>query len=127
LQRLLNRLAGQVRKPAPLDLIQAGIGSEVRLVRVESVVYFEAEGRYTRVVHGDPGASGEVLIRTPLKELVGQLDPASFAQIHRACIVNRRHIASAIRGDGGNMAVRLHGRAETLPVARHFQGLFPGA
>jgi DNA-binding LytR/AlgR family response regulator len=130
LQQLLNQLVGQVRKPAPLEVIQAGVGKEVRLVRVEDVVYFEADNRYTRVVYtelaGGEKHEGEVLIRTPLKELIAQLDAAQFWQIHRGTIVNCRHIASAVRVDEGNMVVTLRGRAERLPVSRHFQGLFRG-
>jgi DNA-binding LytR/AlgR family response regulator len=128
LQRLLDQLSGQMRKPALLDVIQAGLGKEVRMVRVEDVVYFESDTRYTRVVYVEPGmtTSAEVLIRTPLKELLAQLDPARFWQIHRSVIVAQRHIASAIRIDEGNMVLQLRGRPEKLPVSRHFQSLFRG-
>lgn len=122
LQGLLDRLAGQVRKPAPLDVIQAGVGKEVRMVPVEDVVYFEADARYTRVVYGE----GDVLIRTPLKELLAQLDASKFWQVHRSVIVNKRHIASAQRIDEGHMFLTLRDRNEKLPVSRHFQGLFRG-
>ncbi len=130
LQRLLNRLVGQVRKPAPLEVIQAGIGKEVRLVRVDDVVYFEADNRYTRVVLREPKSrgdgDGEVLIRTPLKELIAQLDPQRFWQIDRSVIVNHREIAGTVRQEGGNMLLTLRSRGEKLPVARHFHGLFRG-
>ncbi len=126
LQQLLNQLVGQVRKPAPLEVIQAGVGKEVRLVRVEDVVYFESDSRYTRVVYTESQGGGEVLIRTPLKELIAQLDAARFWQIHRSIIVNHRHIARAVRIDEGNMVLTLRGRNEKLPVSRHFQGLFRG-
>ena len=115
-----------MRKPAPLEVIQAGIGKEIRLVRVDEVVYFESDARYTRVVCAAADSTGEVLIRTPLKELLAQLDPAQFWQIHRSVIVNHRHIASAVRIDEGNMVLTLRGRGERLPVSRHFQGLFRG-
>jgi DNA-binding LytR/AlgR family response regulator len=126
LQRLLDQLVGQARKPAPLEVLQAGVGKEVRLVRVEDVVYFESDTRYTRVVYSSAEGDGEVLIRTPLKELLAQLDPARFWQVHRSVIVNQRHIASALRIDEGSMVLSLRGRAEKLPVSRHFQGLFKG-
>jgi DNA-binding LytR/AlgR family response regulator len=125
-QQLLDTLAGQVRKPAPLEVLQAGVGKEVRLVRVEDVLYFESDARYTRVVYSDTGSNGEVVIRTPLKELLTQLDPARFWQVHRSIIVNQRHIASGVRIDEGNMVLKLRGRGETLPVSRHFQSLFKG-
>ena len=131
LRELLNRLVGQIRKPAPLDVIQAGVGKDARGVRVEDVVYFEAEGRGTRVVYtddvsGEGQGDAEMLIRTPLKELVAQLDAAQFWQVHRSIIVNHRHIVGAVRVDEARMVLSLRGRGEKLPVSRHFQDLFRG-
>lgn len=120
LQGLLTRLAGQVRKPAPLDVIRSGVGHDVRLVRVCDVVYFETDGRQTRVVSTD----GDVTIRTPLKELVTQLDAAKFWQVHRTVIVNREYVDRAVTGADGTMHLTLRGRADQLPVQRHFQSLF---
>jgi len=120
LARLLQQLGVQARRPAPLEVIQAGVGREVRLIRVEEVLYFESDTRYTRVVHAD----GDALIRTPLKELLTQLDAERFWQIHRSVVVNQRCIASALRIDEGSMVITLRGRDERLPVSRHFQGLF---
>jgi DNA-binding LytR/AlgR family response regulator len=122
LQALLAQLSAQVRRPAPAEVIQAGLGKEVRLIRVDSVIYFESDARYTRVVH----EGGEALIRTPLKELLAQLDVQRFWQVHRSVIVNHHHIAAAVRVDEGTMQLTLHGRPEKLPVSRHFQGRFRG-
>lgn len=122
LQALLARLSGQAQRPAPVEVIQASLGKEVRLIRVDTVIYFEADARYTRVVH----EGGEALIRTPLKELLAQLDAQRFWQVHRSVIVNHHHIASAVRVDEGTMHLTLHGRPEKLPVSRHFQGRFKG-
>lgn len=122
LGRLVQELAAQVRRPAPLQVLQASVGREVRLIRAEDVVYFESDSRYTRVVH----EGGDALIRTPLRELLAQLDEGLFWQVHRSVIVNHRHIASAVRVDEGAMHLVLRGRPETLPVSRHFQGLFKG-
>lgn len=128
LQRLLDQLASQFKRPTLLETIQAGVGKEVRMVRIEDVVYFESDSRYTRVVYAEPGSdsSSEVLIRTPLKELLPQLDQQRFMQIHRSIIVAQRHIESAVRIDEGNMVLQLRGRSETLSVSRHFQSLFRG-
>lgn len=123
---LLARLAAEVglpvRRPVALEVIQAGVGKEVRLIRIDEVVYFESDARYTRVVH----EGGEALIRTPLKELLAQLDAQRFWQVHRSVIVNHRHVSAAVRVDEGNMHLTLRDRPEKLPVSRHFQGLFKG-
>lgn len=124
LQQLLNRLAGQVRKPAPLDVIRVGVGQQAQLVRVEHVVYFEADTRHTRVVHAGIEGDGEVHIRTQLKELVAQLDPADFWQVHRTVIVNRHHIDHAERTPDNGLTLHLTGRPERLPVSVHFEDLF---
>ena len=119
LQALVQRL--QPVRPPPRP-IQASVGREVRLIAPEDVLYFESDNRYTRVVHRD----GEALIRTPLKELLGQLDEEQFWQVHRSVLVNSRCIASAIRVDENTMVLSLKGREERLPVSRQFQGLFKG-
>jgi DNA-binding LytR/AlgR family response regulator len=102
--------------------LQAGVGREVHLIPPEEVVYFEADQRYTRVVH----QGGDALIRTPLRELLTQLDPEQFWQIHRSVLVNSRCIARAVRIDEGSMVITLRGRDEKLPVSRQFQALFKG-
>ncbi len=119
---LLRKLAALLRSEPPLEVLQAGLGKEVRLIPVEEVVFFESDSRYTRVVHQD----GEALIRTPLKELLARLPAERFWQVHRSIIVNQRCVASAIRQDDGAMVVTLRGRPERLPVSRHFQSLFRG-
>ncbi|MCW5634275.1 MAG: LytTR family transcriptional regulator [Rubrivivax sp.] len=121
-QAPLERLATEARRTAPLTVLQAAVGREVRLIRVDEVLCLESDARYTRVVT----AAGDALIRTPLKELLAQLDEREFWQVHRSVIVNHRHIAAAVRVDEGNMQLTLRGRPERLPVSRHFQPLFKG-
>ncbi|GAP38610.1 LytTR family DNA-binding domain-containing protein [Piscinibacter sakaiensis] len=124
LDRLLDRLAGQLRRPAPLEVVETVEGSQAaRLLRVDDVIYFEADARCTRAVSRD----GEALIRTPLKELAAQLDPLRFRQIHRFVVVNERHISHTERLDEQTMVLSLRDRPRTLPVARHFQPQFLAA
>jgi len=120
LHKLLQQLL-PAAKPASRP-IQASLGREITLIAPEDVIYFESDNRYTRVIH----SGGEALIRTPLKELLAQLDAESFWQIHRSVLVNSRCIASAIRVDENSMVLTLRGREERLPVSRQFQGLFKG-
>jgi DNA-binding LytR/AlgR family response regulator len=126
LQALLAQLSAQVRRAPPLQVLQASVGREVRLIRTDEVVYFESDSRYTRIVFEGSDGGGDALIRTPLKELLAQLDEQQFWQVHRSVIVNHRRIASAVRVDEGHMHLTLRGRQERLPVSRHFQGLFKG-
>lgn len=126
LQQLLEQLARQQRRPAWLETLQAGVGKEVRLVRVDDVIYFEADSRYTRVVYLDDGQLRDVLLRTPLKDLIAQLDPARFQQVHRSTVVARARILSALRDDEGGMQLRLRGTTDLIAVSRPFQGLFKG-
>jgi DNA-binding LytR/AlgR family response regulator len=90
------------------------------------VLYFESDARYTRVVYQSNGAQQDALLRTPLKDLLVQLDPAQFTQVHRSVMVAQRVIASAVRDDEGGMQLRLRGSPDLLPVSRPFQHLFKG-
>lgn len=121
MQELLATVRAGMRRPEPLGVLQASLGREVKLIRCDEVIYFESDSRYTRVVY----EGGDVLIRTPLKELLARIDEQLFWQIHRAVIVNHRWIASAVRVDE-QMYLTLRGRSEKLPVSRHFQSLFKG-
>ena len=103
-----------------LAWIRAAVGSQVRLISVDDVCYFEANDKYTSVFTTD----GEALIRTPLKELLAQLDPERFWQIHRGTIVNVAHVATTTRDIAGRVKVKLKGRPEVLSVSRAYAHLF---
>jgi DNA-binding LytR/AlgR family response regulator len=121
LQPLLRRIAQSAPAQRPyLRWINASRGDEIRLVTVEEVLYFKAEDKYTRVVT----ATGESLIRKPIKELVAELDPAMFLQIHRSTLVNSTAIAAVRRGFGGHLELKLKDRPESLAVAESCNHLF---
>ena len=105
---------------APLKVIQASVGTTIRMVPVADVVYFEAADKYVRVLT----ASHEYLIRTPLKELLPQLDATLFWQIHRGTVVNSSCVETVTRDEAGKLSVSLRGRAEKLPVSRLYVHLF---
>jgi DNA-binding LytR/AlgR family response regulator len=103
-----------------LKWIRAAVGKQVRLIAVEDVLYFQADTKYTRVVL----AQSEALIRTPLKDLVAELDPDRFWQIHRGTIVNVGAVTGVLREDAEKQFVMLRGRSERLPVSRQFAHRF---
>lgn len=103
-----------------LKIIRAAVGNAVRMIPVEEVCYFQSADKYTSVFTRD----AEVLIRTPLKELLAQLPAERFRQIHRGTIVNLAEVAAAVRDDTGRVSLRLKQRKETLPVSRVFAELF---
>ena len=120
-RKLQKVISAQDAPPGePLSIIRAAVGNTVRMVPVEEVCYFQATDKYTSVVTRD----AELLIRTPLKELLSQLDSQRFRQIHRGTIVNLAEVASATRDESGRCTVRLRHRKETLPVSRVFAELF---
>jgi DNA-binding LytR/AlgR family response regulator len=105
-----------------LDVVQAQVGATVHLVPVDEVIYFEAADKYVRVVT----AEREHLIRTPLKELLPQLDPQRFWQVHRGTVVQARYVRSARREESGKVTLTLAGRPETLTASRLYAHLFKG-
>jgi DNA-binding LytR/AlgR family response regulator len=122
LSALLRQLAPQLRPPAPSHLrwIRASVGSSIRLVAVEDVLFFHADDKYTRVVT----AGGEVLIRKSIKELIDELDPADFAQVHRATVVNLRRVERLERTDADYLNLRFGDCAEVVRVSRSYAPLF---
>ena len=122
LQQLADRLAALQggAPPGPLRWIHAQVGHTLKLIPVEEIDYLRSDAKYTLVAWRDSaGKSGEALVRTSLKELVAQLDPAQFAQVHRSVVVNLRAISHLTRDDE-TAAIHLKGRKEVLPVSRSY-------
>ena len=103
-----------------LRWINASLGTDVKVITVDEIYYFQSDTKYTRVVTAD----GESVIRKSLKELLDELDPASFWQIHRSTIVNLNAIAGVSRDFAGHLTIKLKNRKETLPVSQPFAHLF---
>ena len=122
IEELVQSLAARLGQKGAEHLrwIKASVGSNVRLIPVEEVLFFQSDEKYTRVVTRD----SEALIRKPIRELLEELDPVKFWQVHRATIVNVDCIASVRRGlkDQAEISLRDHG--ETLVVSRAFTHLF---
>jgi DNA-binding LytR/AlgR family response regulator len=119
LVRLQQLLATQ-NKPEPLRWLRIQVGQSVRMVAVEEVCYFQSADKYTSVLTRD----AELLLRTPLKELVDQLDPDQFWQVHRGTIVNAKQIVSAHHDLLGKVTLTLRDRSDKVAVSRSYAHLF---
>lgn len=121
LAQLRALLTGGEAPAAPrLQVIPASVGQGIRMVPIGEVLVFEAADKYVRVLT----ANSEVLIRTPLKELLPQLDPAVFWQIHRGTVVRADAIDSVTRNEAGRLSLKLRGRPEALAVSRLYAERF---
>lgn len=121
-EALVESLAERLgpRGSSHLRWIKASVGSNVRLIPVEEVLFFQSDEKYTRVVTGE----GEALIKTPIRELLDGLDPEAFWQIHRSTVVNAAAIAAVTRDFRGQAHVKVRGRDESLVVSRIYSHLF---
>jgi DNA-binding LytR/AlgR family response regulator len=129
LRELLSRLAQRLDEPGSaaaaaqaerLQWIQASVGQQLKLIPVADVLFFTSDEKYTRV----QTETFEALIRKPIKELVEELDPARFWQIHRSTIVNVDAIAGITRDFRGRQLVQVKGRPDKLEVSRNYTHLF---
>jgi DNA-binding LytR/AlgR family response regulator len=120
LEQLARRLSRHPATLPRLQWIRASVGSTVKLIPVEQIAYLRSDEKYTLVVWD----GGEALIRKPIRELIDELDPDHFAQVHRSVIVNLKQVAQVIRGPNETAEVHLRGRSVTLPVSRSYLHLF---
>jgi DNA-binding LytR/AlgR family response regulator len=123
LQQLSRALSGESGREK-LRWLRASVGSTVRLVAVQDVDFLRSEEKYTTVAFRDAGKTQEAVIRTPLKELLAQLDGAQFAQVHRSVVVNLNSVSHVTRGENETADLHLKGRPEVLPVSRSYLSLF---
>jgi DNA-binding LytR/AlgR family response regulator len=128
LRELLGKLAARLEagessgaaSGAPLQWIQASVGQQLKLIPVADVLFFTSDEKYTRV----QTETFEALIRKPIKELVEELDPKKFWQIHRSTIVNADAIAAVTRDFRGRQLVQVKSRPDKLEVSRNYTHLF---
>ncbi len=125
LQQLLHKLSAGLHPgatPQYLQWIQASVGQAIQMIPVEEVLFFISDEKYTRV----QTAQVEALIRKPIKELVDELDPKLFWQIHRSTLVAVKAIAGVTRDFRGRQIVAVKGHGQKLEVSRSYAGLFKG-
>jgi DNA-binding LytR/AlgR family response regulator len=121
LQRLSQRLVPDALKPREyMRWVQASVGANLRMIPTSDILFFRAEDKYTRV----QTRRFEALIRKPIKELIDELDPNEFWQIHRATVVRVDAVEQVSRNFRGNQVVQVKGCDERLEVSRTFNHLF---
>ena len=125
-EALLAQLADRLKldKPEPMGWVRATVGGSLRMIPVDDIDYLKSDTKYTLVAYREEGQAAEALIRMPLKELIVQLDPRQFAQVHRSVVVNLRAIRRVTRGENETAEIELKGRSERLPVSRSYLQVF---
>ena len=121
LANLVATIAARMNPSAErLKWIKASVGSSLKLIPIEDVLFFQSGDKYTLVATENLDA----LIRTPIKEILEGIDADLYWQIHRATIVNARAIEAVTRDFRGQATVKVKGRKESLVVSRPFSHLF---
>jgi DNA-binding LytR/AlgR family response regulator len=111
---------GRVHETRPIKWITAQAGGVTKMIPIDEVQFFQAEDKYTRVAT----ATEDAHIRAPLKELLPQLDPEIFWQVHRSVIVRVSSIRTIKRDEDGKLRLVLTRKGESLPVSSAFQHRF---
>jgi DNA-binding LytR/AlgR family response regulator len=127
-ERVLHQIQSEASEPKSgerLRWLRVSSGKTVRVVEISEVDYMRSEDKYTLVAWRDETARPcEGLVRTPLKELLPQLDSSVFVQVHRSAIVNLHAVSQVVRDGKETATLHFRHRKETLPVSRTFLHLF---
>jgi len=125
LRELATRMGGEGEvpggaRPRHLRWIQASMGQQLRLIPVADILFFLSDEKYTRV----QTETYEALIRKPIRELLEELDPEQFWQIHRSTIVNIHAVSGVVRDLSGRQRVQFRNFPEKLEISRSFTSRF---
>jgi DNA-binding LytR/AlgR family response regulator len=124
-EALLQQLAASLERGASRETLRWVRASVGRLIAVDDIDFLRSQEKYTQIAWRDSdGKPREAVIRTPLRELMGQLDATQFAQVHRSVVVNLRAISHVARGANETADIHLKGRDDVLPVSRSYLHLF---
>lgn len=116
-RRSLDDVAGRSGMDERRSHICVQLGGELKLVPIESVAFFQADQKYTRLADGER----EYLIDDSLKQLEREYDDL-FVRIHRSALVALSHVDALEKTSDGEVFVRLRGNItpenEPLKVSR---------
>ena len=120
LEQLARRLSSHPATLPRLQWIRASVGSTVKLIPVDQVVYLRSDEKYTLVVW----EGGEALIRKPIRELDRRARPRT---VRSSAPLGDRQPAPGDPGHARHQRNRRGAPArppETLPVSRSYLHLF---
>ncbi len=109
----LASISRETERMAPRTNVCVRRGSDLRLISVDEIVFFQADQKYVTVRH----AGGEDLLDEPLKDLAEEF-ASRFIRIHRSTLIALRYLERMDRNDDGQYAVWLKGVDTPLPVSR---------
>ena len=95
-------------------------GHDLVWAQLNDVCYFQADGKYTRVMMKDQ----EGLLKMGIASTIQFLDSQTFWRIHRGLVLNLHQMSSAKRDEFGRMTVKLATRTEKLTVSKSYEHLF---
>jgi DNA-binding LytR/AlgR family response regulator len=127
LRHMIGHDKSTLQNAPKLKVIKASIPSlvgSVRMVPISDVLYFVATDKYVQVIALDGQVLKDYLIRTPLKELLPQLDQDVFWQIHRGTVVRASAIDVVTRDEAGKLSLTLRGRPNKFAVSRLYAHFF---
>ena len=108
--------ARQARQPDERLAFKKSRG-KVILVRSATIRFVSAEGNYARVYTTDQA----ILVRETIQSLEQQLDPFTFIRVHRAAIVNLKHVIELHTDPEGRTSVVVS-PSDVVPVGPKFRG-----
>jgi len=103
-----------------LRWLNCGQGNEIDVIAVGEVLFFQSRDKYTAVITSEK----ERYIRTPLRDLLNELDPDEFWQVHRASVIRVAAIERVVKNDIGKMHIKLRGIDMSVAVSAAFTGRF---
>lgn len=109
----LASISREAERTTPRTNVCVRRGSDLRLIPVDEIVFFQADQKYVTVRH----AGGEDLLDEPLKDLVEEF-ASRFIRIHRSTLIALSYLERMDRNDDGQYEVWLRGVDAPLQVSR---------
>ncbi|ANI84333.1 LytR/AlgR family response regulator transcription factor [Kosakonia oryzae] len=105
-----------------LKWVRVQKGEDIELIHCSDIQFFKAEDKYISLYKKNKTQSDIFLLRGSLRELLLQLDPDEFWQVHRSVVVNVNAIEKIKRDCTGKIQLIIGGHV--LQVSRAMQNKF---